>query len=153
MILSNYKDFPRMGRVLGLDWGARRCGVAVSDEKHDFVFVRPQINIKNQDELINMVVQLVMNEKIIGIVIGLPLHADGSDSETTVQVRAFANNLSEHTNLPIIFIEENLTSAMAEQEMGQKSWMKKKPELDSISAKIILENAIAMLNRPTIKHK
>lgn len=149
MILSDYKDFPRMGRVLGLDWGARRCGVAVSDEKHDFVFVRPQINIKNQDELINMVVQLVMNEKIIGIVIGLPLHADGSDSETTVQVKAFANNLSEHTNLPIIFIEENLTSTMAEQEMGQKSWVKKKSELDSMSAKIILENAIAILKRLT----
>ncbi len=149
MILSDYKDFPRMGRVLGLDWGARRCGVAVSDEKHDFVFVRPQINIKNQDELINMVVQLVMNEKIIGIVIGLPLHADGSDSETTVQVKAFANNLSEHTNLPIIFIEENLTSTMAEQEMGQKSWVKKKSEIDSMSAKIILENAIAILKRLT----
>ena len=43
--------------------------------------------------------------------------------------------------------EENLTSTMAEEEMGQKSWIKKKSELDSVSAKIILENAIAILKR------
>lgn len=149
MILQNYKDFPRSGRILGLDWGARRCGVAVSDEKRDFVFIRPQINIKNQNELLDAVLRLISEEKAVGLVMGLPLHADGSDSETTVQVKAFANNLSEHTNLPIIFIEENLTSTMAEQEMGQKSWVKKKSELDSMSAKIILENAIAILKRLT----
>ncbi len=149
MILSDYKDFPRIGRILGLDWGARRCGVAVSDEKHTFVFERPQINIKNQQDLVKAIMQLIDEEKPVGIVIGLPLHVDGSDSETTVQVRAFADKLSEQTDLPVIFIEENLTSAMAEQEMGQKSWVKKKPELDSVSARIILENAIAMLKRPT----
>lgn len=147
MILSDYKDFPRTGRVLGLDWGARRCGVAVSDEKWDFVFIRPQITVKNQNELINTVVQLVADEKVVGIVIGLPLRADGSDSETTVQVRAFADILSKQIELPIIFTEENLTSTMAEEEMGQKSWTKKKSELDSVSAKIILENAIAILKR------
>ncbi len=147
MILSDYKDFPRTGRVLGLDWGARRCGIAMSDEKHDFVFVRPQINIKTQNELLDAVIRLIKDENVAGIVIGLPLHADGSDSETTVQVRAFADSLAQQIDLPIIFTEENLTSTMAEQEMGQKSWGKKKSELDSVSAKIILENAIAILKR------
>ena len=147
MILSDYKDFPRVGRIIGLDWGARRCGVAVSDEKCDFVFVRPQINIKNQDELIRIIVRLIEDENCAGMVIGLPLRADGSDSETTVQVRAFADILSKQIDLPIIFIEENLTSAMAEEEMGQKSWVKKKSELDSMSAKVILENAIAVIKR------
>ena len=147
MILSDYKDFPRTGRVLGLDWGARRCGIAMSDEKRDFVFVRPQMNIKTQNELLDAVIRLIKDENVAGIVIGLPLHADGSDSETTVQVRAFADSLAQQIDLPIIFTEENLTSTMAEQEMGQKSWGKKKSELDSVSAKIILENAIAILKR------
>lgn len=147
MILSDYKDFPRTGRVLGLDWGARRCGIAVSDEKRDFVFIRPQINIKTQDELLDAIIHLISEEKAVGLVMGLPLYADGTDSETTVQVRAFANKLSNQTDLPILFIEENLTSTMAEQELGQKSWTKKKPELDSVSAKIILENAISILKR------
>jgi len=147
MILENYKDFPRQGRILGLDWGARRCGIAVSDERQDFVFIRPQISVKNQDELQNTIIDFIKNENVVGIVIGLPLHANGTDSETTVQVRVFANNLSHQTDLPIIFIEENLTSVMAEEEMGQKSWVKKKSELDSVSAKVILENAIAVIKR------
>ncbi len=147
MILSDYKDFPHTGRILGLDWGLRRCGVAVSDEKRDFVFVRDQINIKEQAELISGVLDLVQDDKIVGIVIGLPLHADGTDSDTTKMVRQFADDLSKKTDLPIIFIEENLTSAMAEQEMTKKSRVKIKTELDSLSAKIILENAISVLKR------
>jgi putative Holliday junction resolvase len=147
MILCDYKDFPIYGRILGLDWGQRRCGVAISDENRGFVFVRDQINVKTQDELLNGVLALLDQEKIVGIVLGLPLHADGSDSETTVMVRSFADSLSKKTDLPIIFIEENLTSAMAEQKMTRKTRDKIKTELDSLSAKIILENAIAMLKR------
>ena len=147
MILSDYKDFPRNGRIIGLDWGLRRCGVAVSDENRDFVFVRPQITVKTQNELIQKVVGIISTDKVSGIVLGLPLHADGTDSDTTKMVREFANCLSEKTDLPIIFIEENLTSTAAQEEIGCKSISKIKQELDSVSAKIILENAIALLNR------
>ena len=86
-------------------------------------------------------------DKISGIVLGLPLYADGTDSDTTKQVREFAKLLSEQTDLPIIFIEENLTSAAAQAEIGRKSISKIKQELDSVSAKIILENAISVLKR------
>jgi len=147
MILSDYKDFPRVGRIIGLDWGLRRCGVAVSDEKHDFVFARPQLNIKNQDELVQRVLDIISIDKISGIVLGLPLHVDGTDSDTTKLVREFAKLLSAQTELPIIFIEENLTSVAAQAEIGRKSIQKIKQELDSVSAKIILENAISVLKR------
>ena len=147
MILSNYKDFPRIGRIIGLDWGARRCGVALSDEKRSFVFERPQITIKNQNELVDAVLCLIGEELVSGVVIGLPLHADGSDSETTKDVREFADMLVTKTDLPILFIEENLTSTMAEQEIGHKNMSKMKQKLDSVSARIILENAIAILKR------
>lgn len=147
MILSDYKDFPRVGRIISLDWGLRRCGVAVSDENRDFTFTRPQIYIKSQDELVSEILKILMEEKISGIVVGLPLRSDGSESDTTKMVREFANLLSKNTDLPIIFIEENLTSAAAQEEIGCKSISKIKQELDSVSAKIILENAIAVLKR------
>jgi len=147
MILSDYKDFPRVGRIIGIDWGLRRCGVAVSDENRGFVFVRPQLYVTNQNELIQKILDILLTDKISGIVLGLPLHADGTDSDTTKQVREFANMLSEQTDLPIIFIEENLTSAVAQAEIGRKSISKIKQELDSVSAKIILENAISVLKR------
>ena len=147
MILHDYKDFPRVGRILGIDWWLRRCGVAIADEKRDFVFVRPQLNVKNQDELVQKILDIASVDKIVGLVVGLPLHADGSDSETTKMVRDFADALSSKTNLPIIFVEENLTSSAAQEEIGRKSISKIKQELDSVSAKIILENAIALLKR------
>lgn len=147
MILSDYKDFPRTGRIIGLDWGLRRCGVAISDENRGFVFVRKQLNVKTQDELIQNILTVIADDKPVGVVIGLPLHADGKDSDTTKMVREFADLLSKKTSLPIIFIEENLTSSMAQEEIGHKSITKIKQELDSVSAKIILENAIAMLKR------
>ncbi|MBR5354985.1 MAG: Holliday junction resolvase RuvX [Alphaproteobacteria bacterium] len=147
MILSDYKDFPRMGRIISLDWGLRRCGVAVSDENRDFTFARPQLYIKSQPELIQKVLDIFNEDKISGIVIGLPLYSDGSESDTTKMVREFADNLAKYTDLPIVFVEENLTSAAATEEIGRKSISKIKQELDSVSAKIILENAIAILKR------
>lgn len=147
MILSDYKDFPQVGRIISLDWGLRRCGIAVSDENRDFTFTRPQLYIKTQDELIQNVLDIIKEDKISGIVIGLPLYSDGSESDTTKKVREFADSLSKKTDLPIIFVEENLTSAAAQEEIGRKSISKIKQELDSVSAKIILENAIAILKR------
>ena len=147
MIFNNYKDFPRLGRIIGLDWGLRRCGIAISDEKRDFVFVRPQINVKSQSDLVDVVCNIAKEEGAVGIVIGLPVYSDGSDSDTTKMVRDFADNLSFKIDLPIIFMEENLTSFTAQQEMGKTSVSKIKQELDSLSAKVILENAIAMLKR------
>ena len=147
MILSDYKDFPQVGRIISLDWGLRRCGIAVSDENRDFTFTRPQLYIKTQEELIDNVLGIIKEDKISGIVIGLPLYSDGSESDTTKKVREFADSLSKNTNLPIIFVEENLTSSAAQEEIGRKSISKIKQELDSVSAKIILENAIAILKR------
>jgi len=147
MKFNNYKDFPRVGRILGLDWGLCRCGVAVSDETRDFVFVRPQINVKSQSELINTVIAMVQEEGAVGIVIGLPLYSDGADSDTTKMVRDFANDLAGHTNLPILFVEENLSSFAAQQEMGKTNMVKIKENLDSLSARVILENAIDLLKR------
>jgi putative Holliday junction resolvase len=118
---------------LGIDWGSRRIGVAVSDESREFIWPRPQILNKDWS------VANINGENVVGIVIGLPLHADGTDSETTSAVRAFADALSKQTDLPIAFIEENLTSVEASARV--------KTNIDSESAAIILENAIAMIKR------
>ena len=147
MILSNYKDFPCRGRIIGLDWGMARCGVAVSDENRDFVFARPQLYIKNQDELIQNILRIIDEDNIKSIVVGLPVFSDGTDSDTTKKVREFADKLSNNTDLPIVFMDETLTSAAAVEEIGRKPLSKIKQELDSVSAKIILENAIAVLKR------
>lgn len=147
MILVDFKGFNAKGRLLGLDWGARRTGVAVSDETREFVFARDPIISNTLDDLIQNVCKIIITEKIGGVVIGLPLHMDGTDSETTAMVRIFADKLSHTTDLPIILIDETLSSNAAQEQMGRVRIREIKKKLDSNAALVILENAIAMMKR------
>jgi len=144
MIIADFKDFPRAGRIIGFDWGARRTGVAVSDDSRAFTFVRSPIVGGNMAE---QMAEIAKAEKVVGIVLGLPLRTDGSDSETTQIVRDVAKEITKHTNLPICFIDEALTSSAAAEQGGYHSIKEVKTKLDSESARIILENAIALMGR------
>lgn len=144
MVLPDFKDFPHSGRVLGIDWGARRVGIAVSDDARQMVFVRPVVDGAKS---VDVVVQIVRDDKISGVVIGLPLRTDGSESETTQQVKAFADNLSKITNVPIAFVDETLSSHFAQESMGRVRVRDIKEKLDSESARLILENALALIAR------
>ena len=148
MILPDFKGFPRVGRILGIDWGLRRIGVAVSSPDMEFVFGRDVISVprgaKNHADL---VAELAARENVVGIVVGLPLYPDGSASDTTKMVRDFINDLAEKTDLPIVTVEENLTSVSAQENMGRVRVRELKEKLDSESARVILENAIALINR------
>ena len=147
MILPDFKDFPTYGRIIGLDWGARRTGVAITDESCSFVFVREPIVSKNSDDLQGRLVSLIKDERVAGIVIGLPLRTDGTESDTTKNVRNFANLLAEKTDIPICFLDETLSSAEAQESMGRVRVRDIKQKLDSEAARVILENAIAIIKR------
>ena len=147
MIIANFKDFPRRGRILGIDWGARRTGVAVSDDTREFVFVRPPIVVGRGDDVAKQIADLAVVERVVGIVVGLPLRTDGSESETTQMVRDVANRIAQFTDLPVCFIDETLTSSTAAEESKLRTVKDVKEKLASESARVILENAIAVINR------
>ena len=140
MIFADFKDFvaelPPSGRLLGIDWGARRIGIAVSDDARGFVF--PREVLPNADKII----EIIKSEKIIGIVIGLPLYVDGTDSDTTRQVRDFAARLATATDLPIAFVDEQLSSIEAYERHPNARHL-----LDAHAAVIILEDAIGKIKR------
>ncbi len=148
MILPDFKAFPRTGRILGIDWGARRIGVAVSSPDREFVFVRDAIVVpRGASAHATKVADLARTENVVGIVVGLPLYNDGTESDTTKMVRDFVDDLSRQVDLPICMIEENLTSSVAQENMGRVRVRDLKEKLDSESARVILENAIAIINR------
>lgn len=149
MILQDFKVFPKRGRLLGIDWGAVRAGVAISDESQEFIFARPAIILKssNQDSLAEQIANIAEKEKVAGIVMGLPIRLDGTESDTTQLVRKCAEEISFYTDIPIIFIDETLTSFSAQEQMGKLKIAELKQKLDSQSAKIILENAIDLIKR------
>ena len=147
MIVPDFKDFPRVGRIIGFDWGARRTGVAVSDESREFVFARAPIVVGRGADNARQIADMAIAERAVGIVMGLPLRMDGTESDTTQMVRDVASRVAGYTDLPICLLDETLTSAAAEEENNFHTVKDVKEKLDSESAKIILENAIAVIKR------
>lgn len=148
MILSDFKAFPRKGRILGIDWGARRTGVAITDDTQEFFFARPPLGASRTGEnMESQVAQLGTAEHVAAIVVGLPLRMDGTTSETTAAVRAFAARLGDMTDVPIFLIDETLSSFTAQSDMGRVRVDDIKKKLDSAAARLILENAVAMARR------
>ena len=148
MILADFKAFPSTGKIMAVDWGARRTGIAVCDDAREFTFARPAIVMPRGDtDVARRVAEMAATEHVVGIVIGLPVHGDGTESDTALDVRAFARELSDLSGLPICFLEENLTSVAAQEEMGRTRVKDIKEKLDSIAARIILENAISIMRR------
>jgi putative Holliday junction resolvase len=148
MILPDFKAFPRTGRILGVDWGLSRIGLAVSDTTGDFIFTRPVVVMsRGATNHADIVAQFAKEEGVVAIVVGLPVRNDGSESDTTKMVRDFVNRLAIKTDLPICMIEENLTSVAAQESMGRVRVRDIKQRLDSESARVILENAIAIIKR------
>ena len=147
MILPNFKDFPKSGRVIGIDWGARRTGIAITDESREFVFVRPVVVALNSDDLVEKITQIINSENVSGVVVGLPLRMDGTESDTTQNVRAFASALEKNLGVPICMLDETLSSASAQEDMGRVRRVDIKQKLDSESARVILENALSIIKR------
>ncbi len=147
MILPDFKAFPPVGRILGIDWGLRRIGLAVSAPGRDFVFVRDVVAVPQGADAAQIIASHAQKEQVVGIVIGLPVRSDGTESDTTKMVREFADALARVVSVPIVFVEENLTSFAAQEDMGRVRVTELKKRLDSESARVILENAIAIINR------
>jgi putative Holliday junction resolvase len=127
---------------LGVDFGLKRIGLAVSDPVTGLVFPRPALVRTDNERTFATLVDLVRREAIGEIVVGLPYMLDGEESLTTRQARNFADKLAKATGLPVCFADETLTSAEAESRLKEAgiSGKKLKTALDSQAAVLILES-------------
>lgn len=118
-------------RALGIDYGSKRIGLAVSDET--FTIAR-ELTILSPKEFWIQIPQIIAEQEIDRIILGLPTNMSGGETEVTRQVQEFADRLEEQLHLPVEYVDERLSSQMAEQISGKKSG------IDSLSAQIILQN-------------
>jgi putative holliday junction resolvase len=128
-------------RVMALDVGEKKIGVAISDALLLTAQSRPTLHRKNLKSDISILGRLAEENEVHEIVIGNPLHMDGRESQQSEKVAKFANELRTALNLPIVFLDERLTSFAAEQhleEMGLK-WRQRRDHIDKIAAMIILQ--------------
>lgn len=129
-------------RILGIDFGDRRIGLAVSDPLLLTAQAIGQYRIQNKKEDKKYFLDLVSRYEISEIVIGLPLRMDGSPGTRVEKTKEFARWLEKTLNLPIVFWDERLTTKQALKILGQqKTNIRKKKSLkDQISASIILSS-------------
>lgn len=138
---DNQPALPSSGRLAGIDFGTVRVGVAISDFSQQWSSPLETWQRKNETQDAEHVRTLVATEQIVGWVVGLPLHTSGQASEKSEEAVAFGNWLSEVTELPVNWIDERFSTAMAREILSQSqvSGAKKKAALDRIAAQVILK--------------
>lgn len=129
-------------RVLGIDFGLKRVGVAVGDTATSMAFPRPLVQRTTRQKLFDDLAAIIQEESVEHIVVGLPLAMDGSDTETTRQARNFAESLARRTDADVVLHDERLSSAEAEERLKEAGLCakKRKTKLDSQAATVILQS-------------
>jgi len=140
---------PDGGRLLGLDIGTRTIGLATASA--DWRFATARDTLKRTKPSVDMAAIAAMAEAegITGLVVGLPLSMDGSDSERTQSVRAQARNLAKATGRPVLLWDERWSTVAVERAMleADLSRAKRAERVDALAAAHILEGALARLAR------
>jgi putative Holliday junction resolvase len=133
------------GRLLALDLGARRVGVAVSDELRITVNPLPAIERKSWKDLLRRVIAIIESYDAQGLVIGLPLSLDGTERSAAQEVRAVAEKFQKSLDVPVRLHDERLTTVAATERLRAEGRSAEEIEcrVDSESATEILRDFIA----------
>ena len=131
-----------MGRILAIDYGKRRTGLAVTDMLR--ITANPLLTVETKD-LLPWLVDYTGREQVDTIVVGYPRQMNGQDSETVPAIRAFEQQLrAKLPDIPVVEFDERFTSVLAHQAMIAGGMKKKdrqnKMQVDKLAACIILES-------------
>lgn len=131
-----------MGRVLALDIGDRRIGLAVSDPMKIIANPLETLFRKDLESDIEHLLGIIKEKEVELIVSGLPVSLAAKETEQTVKTREFIAELKKHTDLPIRFIDERLTTSLSERVLieGGVRRENRKQVIDKVAATVILQN-------------
>lgn len=129
-------------KSMGIDFGLARIGIALSDDTK--FLASPFITYKRKDEQtdINYFLNLITEKKVDEIICGLPYNMQGEEQEIAKKTREFVSKIEEVTNIKVKFVDERLSSSLAEEmlRVTEKDWKKRKEKLDAVAASIILQD-------------
>ena len=129
-------------RVMGIDYGDARTGVAISDLLCSIVGSATVIPSRNPEKAIADIVRLADENQVGEIVVGLPKNMDGTEGSRAQLCRAFADRLHEATGLPVVMWDERCTTVSAHQILNETNvrGKKRKAVVDAVAAVLILES-------------
>jgi putative Holliday junction resolvase len=127
-------------RYLSIDYGLKRTGLAICDPSQ--TIVSPLAVIDSRKGLIEKIINIIKNENVEAIVVGLPLNMDDSKGSQAQLCEKFAERLKKEVQIPLYLQDERLSSFAAEEKLAPAQYTrgKKKKRLDAIAAAEILEN-------------
>lgn len=134
-----------MPRILGIDYGERRVGLALSDETATIASPLPTLKRrKGNRPPVAPVARLAEENDVEAIVIGLPLTLEGEESDWTREIREFGRKLGDRTGCPVTFQDERMTSVRAERAVRSLGLSREKREekerVDAAAAVLILQS-------------
>jgi putative Holliday junction resolvase len=131
-------------RWLGLDLGKVRIGVALSDPLGYTAQPLKVLKSAGTQKDIMAIGELVDQNQVTQVIVGLPLNMNGGESDTTRKVRQFTEKLADRLNVPVFFVDERLTSKQAERMMieGDTRRDKRRESIDKVAAAILLQSAL-----------
>ena len=136
----------RAMRVLGLDLGQRRIGMALSDEEQTFAFPLGALERSSERKDLTELAKLVDEHAVERVVLGLPIHMDGRSGPEAETARRFASALHERTGRPVDLIDERWSSKEAERalrESASRKQRRKRGNVDAVAASLILDTYLA----------
>lgn len=130
------------GRLLGIDYGEVRLGLAISDPERRVASPMAVYQRRSQYEDADYFRRLVFQKNITGIVVGLPRHSGGEEGRAAEAVRHFGQWLQDITGLRVAYWDERFTTQQAERLMQQAGWSAKtrREKADMIAAQVILQS-------------
>lgn len=129
------------GKVLGLDWGTKRIGIAISDQAGKVALGRPSREREDLASDLDYLEELVETEEVQQVVIGMPLHMNGDVGQSAEKVKEFKQNLEKRLSITVDTVDERLTSAEAERVMVKSDLRReeRKEKRDRVAATLILQ--------------
>ena len=138
-----------MKRIMGVDYGDARTGIAVSDLLCSIVGTTSVIHSRNMEKTIAQICTMVKESDVGEIVVGLPKNMDGSEGVRAELCREFAQRLEAATCLPVHLWDERRTTVEAHNILSQHNYhgKKRKDTVDAVAASLILEGYLAFRGR------
>lgn len=155
MIFNTLKELnqalPKNGRLLAIDVGTKNIGIAICDSGR--AISNPKVNIRRKSNRVDFAIiqKIITENNIVGIIIGLPINMDNSETKMSAFSRRFANNLDQFLgDCKITLFDERLSSFVAEDIMEEEMQIKrgrKKQFIDQIAASVVLQAALEELRK------
>ena len=138
-----------MYKIMGIDYGDARTGVAISDLLCSIVGSTTVIHSRNMDKTLQEVVHLVRENEVGEIVVGLPKNMDGTEGARAELCRVFAQKVEELTGIPVKLWDERRTTVEAHNILSAHNYhgKKRKNTVDAVAAGLILEGYLAFRGR------